>query len=128
MFLPAITSAHARCTLHSNVAADNELMATHTAQPTAAATAGEFNVGISITVCPYCSLNMTLDIVLSGPLPLLLRIAGIALTRAERVLPILGACSQAATQMEQVEVHCESSSTELSLLRAVPPAEGTNLH
>eukprot|EP00953_Heterococcus_sp_UTEX-ZZ885_P026945 14511-Heterococcus_DN1.PRE.1 len=64
-------------------------MATHTAQPTAAAT------------------------------------AGIALTHAERVLPRHGAYTQAATQMEQVEVHCESSSTVLSLLRAVPPAEAT---
>jgi hypothetical protein len=99
-------------------------MATHIAQPAAAATAGEFNVEISIIVCLYCSLNTVLDIVLSVPLSSLLRISGTALTPAERVLPRHDACTQAATQMEQVEMHCESSSTVLSLLRVVPPAEG----
>jgi hypothetical protein len=58
-------------------------------------------------------------------LSLLFRTADFAMHPAERVLPRQDAYTQAATtHMEQVEVHCESSSTVLSLLRAVPPAEG----
>jgi hypothetical protein len=53
MFSPAITlsSCCFAALLHSNVAADNELMAAHTAQTAAAASTGEFDVEVIIIVC-----------------------------------------------------------------------------